>query len=136
MLYHCILTSPSPTLFRSDLLLVFIFSPPFGFMAHTQQQAEGSEQKALFCLAESPKVGSEHHRHTRFYHPGLTCPPQLLLEHHSEGRGAPFSLSVVSALKQLIKLKAINFNSADLKAVWRKCFQAWQITLTPAQPQV
>lgn len=31
--FPCILTSPSCTLLHSDLLLVFIFSLPFGFMA-------------------------------------------------------------------------------------------------------
>lgn len=61
-------------------------------MAYTEQEAEASEQKTVFCLVESTKVGSEHHRHMRFYHAHLTCPPQILLEHPSREGGAPFSL--------------------------------------------
>lgn len=81
MPHRCILTSRSLTcydLLCSDLLLVFIFSPPFGFMAknhHMEQQMEGSEQKTVFCLAERTKVGSEYHRHTNPYHLRLISPP-------------------------------------------------------------
>lgn len=92
---------------HSDLLLVFLFSPPFGFTAHTQQQAAGSGQKAVFCLAESPKSGLG----TPQAHKVLSS-TSYLLEDHSGQRGAPFSLCPET---KLIKLKAINFNSADPK---------------------
>ena len=74
---HSYLSFPH-VLLCSDLLLVFIFSPLFGFTAkthHMEQQMEGSEQKTVFGLAESTKMGSKYHRHTKPYHLCLTGPP-------------------------------------------------------------
>lgn len=128
-------------LLHSHLPLLFIFSPPFGFMAkshHMEEQMEGSEHTAVCLLFDK-----EHKN-------GLKTPqadvdvsstgvlsvlPQLLAEHvchsgHWEGGGAP------SPLEQLIKLKFINFNSADPKFALESVFRSGRLTRPHITPDV
>jgi len=100
---------------------------------HMEQQAEGSEQKAICHLFDRAQKWAQDTTDTRgrTIHASSVL-PQLLVEHvcHSglhEGGGPPSS-----AREQLIKLKFINFNSADPKFALESIFRFGRLT----QPQV
>lgn len=79
MPHRCIFTSRSlPVLLCSDLLLIFVFSLPFDFMAKSSHGATDGRIRAESChlFGREDKNGSKCHRHLSCtIYGGLTSPP-------------------------------------------------------------
>lgn len=90
--FPCSATAFSPLLPpRNSTLIHCLYlslSTSWLYDTHTEQQAEGSEQKTALCLAESTKVGTKHHGHTEVLPSTSHLPSPTAAGTSQQGRGS------------------------------------------------